>query len=178
MLWGTVLTGAFLVLVGWMYLSVHTAGHDQELVRTAELRRAGAMRLQLDEETGVRGFIASRDRVFLEPYTAAAPRIEGVIGRERSALQDLLEVHSVTAERLADDELQAHRAWESTFARPAIADPARATLQLQLRGKALIDRYRADNEAISHVLVTASADSEERSQQALARILLFGAVGG
>ena len=44
-------------------------------IRQAQLALAGVLQLQVDEESGIRGYAATRSREFLEPYYAAQARM-------------------------------------------------------------------------------------------------------
>jgi len=48
--------------------------------------RGGLLKLQIDEETGVRGYVIDRNGSFLQPYREAEARIGRVIRAEQSAL--------------------------------------------------------------------------------------------
>jgi signal transduction histidine kinase/DNA-binding response OmpR family regulator/CHASE3 domain sensor protein len=103
-----------------------------------------AANVALDSETGLRGWLVTHDRRFLEPYERAA------VVRE-SALSDLIDIEAdqprvkATAQRMTS---RVHE-WTRTFAEPIIAadgksaDPATA-LSLQLFGKGRMDLIRAD----------------------------------
>ncbi len=103
-----------------------------------------AANVAIDSETGLRGWLITHDRRFLEPYERAA------LARE-SALSDLIEIEAdeprvrATAQRMAS---RIHE-WTRSVAEPIIAadgksaDPATA-LSLQLFGKGRMDLIRAD----------------------------------
>src|SRR5215469_12135532 len=58
------LAAAFAVIAA----AVNQAANVQQSVRAAQLSRAFVLRLQLDEETGVRGYVETGDPVFLQTY--------------------------------------------------------------------------------------------------------------
>jgi len=119
------------------------------LIRQSQLLADSLARAQIDEETGIRGFAASGQTAFLEPFErgyAAFPK----------AMQDL-RAH-VTDPALGDqpdaaavvallDALQAENVrWIARVARPVLGgDPTSGTA---LAGKRLIDDFRADGERI------------------------------
>jgi diguanylate cyclase (GGDEF)-like protein len=120
---------------------------DDALVANVVLRT----KLMDDEETGQRGYLLTRDPVFLEPYRVARARIAGV---RRTSLQ--LAAGDARAIRLLR-ELSARgvrwEAWaEQLLGRPrAVNTPAKLTRQM-LAGKRLFDRYRqTTNDALRYL---------------------------
>ncbi len=78
----------------------------------------------------------------------------------------------------ADEQAAVHDSWESQVARPLIAAPDRADAgALHLRGKALIDRFRAADASIRKQLAAASQAGDRRFVFVLQRIGAFGVVG-
>jgi signal transduction histidine kinase len=93
----------------------------------------------VDEETGMRGYIATRDRIFLQPYSEAAGRLDGYFAL-------------LAAESAGDTNLVAqvavirglHGRWLVTVAAPLIANPSRRNAHvIQLQGKIMLDAIRA-----------------------------------
>jgi hypothetical protein len=119
------------------------------MVREAQLNAADVLRLQSDEETGVRGFVATHDAAFLETY--------------RTAVTELPVHVSAVAERLpqGSDDARAASAlsearalnarWRLEVAEPSIAnthhhvDEHHATQYL--------DRFRNDMDVVGAVLI-------------------------
>lgn len=99
-------------------------------------------RLQLDEETSLRGFMASGEPFYLEPYRSAAPqftpRLEEVARFNRDG--------KLAAEQAFVDDLRAaHDAWQRDVADVLIAHPNPPDALSRLRlGKADMDRMRGD----------------------------------
>lgn len=98
-------------------------------------------RLRVDQESGLRLYLLTNDERFLQPYRE---------GRDaaRNLEDQLRELISDNPEQLArnDKAIQAHEEWQS-FADQAVA-MARAgqdvsDMKFQLRGKELMDQYRA-----------------------------------
>jgi PAS domain S-box-containing protein len=97
-------------------------------------------RLRIDQESGLRGYLMTKDDRFLEPYRKGRDGARTLEAQIRQLLSD-------NPEQLERNEkaMQAYQEWKS-FADEAIAmakvgqdvsDP-----KLQLRGKALMDQYR------------------------------------
>jgi signal transduction histidine kinase len=101
-----------------------------------DLQRAFAV--SIDEETGVRGYVATHRTVFLAPYYAASGLAPGYFSALRSdSGPDLL------ADARSMDAL--HTRWVREVAIPLIARPDRSdALRIALLGKTLMDRLRAD----------------------------------
>lgn len=110
-------------------------------LRTSQSALIRAKEDMLDEETSIRGYAATRDPVFLQPYYPALKRLHYDLAYFRTNIvqanrPDLLPVATTL------DDLNAR--WIRTVAQPTLrARDPHATLQLQLRGKAIVDRFRA-----------------------------------
>lgn len=55
----------------WVRGTIAHNSDVQQRLQTAQLERGRLLKLQLDEETGVRGYLATGSRVYLQPYDAA-----------------------------------------------------------------------------------------------------------
>jgi serine phosphatase RsbU (regulator of sigma subunit) len=107
-------------------------------LRLGHLDRARLLRLQLDEETGVRGYAATRAQVFLEPYRVAVRAFPTVASSLTSRLRDLSVDPSPVQE-----EMRLNQQWLRNVARPLISNPSTAnSAAVQLLGKRLVDRFR------------------------------------
>ncbi len=103
-------------------------------------------RLIIDEESGLRGYVATSDMRFLEPYTRAIAELPSAFDTLMSLKLDDPEKKKVA--RLRAD----HDIWRESFALPLIAETmARDGAQmdtrditLNLQGKALMDIVRFD----------------------------------
>src|SRR5271165_5088669 len=166
----------FALLIAWIYLTVLDSGRQQRALRIAEDQRALTLRLQLDQETALRGYTSTANGVFLQPYRDAASRIEPALTAERAALAGL--ANSVNLAPLVDRQLALHREWDSTVAKPLREDPFRADgPTLQLQGKSLIDQFRRIDAQITSVLFKASEQADGALRTTLARIIAVGLIG-
>lgn len=105
-------------VVGAALLSNTTAAGDRLVDRIAPAQRE-ALRLEsalLDQETGVRGYLLTRDPKLLEPYErglenerASSRRLETLLDDENTARTDLTAVE------------EAARTWQESFAVPTLA---------------------------------------------------------
>ena len=151
---GLVAVGLPLALVGQLGIVRTLNAINLEVVRLREgqLAAVAALQLALDEETGIRGYAASRQRVFLEPYTSARARMSEQLG--------VLSVHLADsnpkgAERRAFDELgEINARWVRAVAEPVAAGQA-LDEKRALLGKTLMDRFRDDIRYIEALQVLA-----------------------
>ncbi len=168
---------ALLVAGGWfLHRVVSGSFYTGEQIRTARTLSAQVLKNQLDEETGLRGYAATRDPLYLEPYYAgrrsmAASFIE--LRRQAAAL-GLREVRAPLTDAVA-----VNTTWIRTVAAPLLVARGPNPRRLEQRGKALVDRFRTDI-----ARVNARIDARERivdagAQRAIDRVALFvaGAVG-
>ena len=132
-----------------------------------------------DAETGLRGWVATDDETFLEPYRSARSQVV----REQLRLQQYAEQHPDLRRDVARQDA-AVEDWFATYAEPRLdlpAGPANVSHQRFLVGKQKFDQVRAANAAVG----TKLSASLERSRLAAVRempwivaILVFVAVLG
>lgn len=96
----------------------------------------------VDEETGVRGFVATGNPVFLQPYQAGRRQFASILAEVRKDAKVARLSH-------LDPDLNAiaglHERWEHDVADPIVAGHVRApALHLEVLGKELVDRMRDD----------------------------------
>ena len=128
----------------------------------------------LDQETGLRGWLATGDMDFLEPYKQGQ--------RDWAAASDSLLDTSTSAQvrRLVLDMMLAHEAWEAwaekaTFMTVTEADRASGRLTEFLTvGRLLFDDYRDAQADATAVLAADRDDAFERQQVALVGALALG----
>lgn len=168
----------------WMLLAVAgmqlSAAVDARTQATAEAahsreqlsRMEAALRLTLDLETGVRGYVITGQSAFLAPYrqaTAALPEVLGTL-REGAAAQATPDRPAQLA-RISRIETLLER-WQSRVGRPEIAVRGRsaqeaAALVARGTGKRLIDAVRAEAAAFTR---TEGTRLREQEAAALARL--------
>jgi len=129
------------------YTIIAHAREGGRAINNAQAELAAIVQMTLDQETGVRGYTQTGDRVFLDPYRRATAAYPGTL----AALQTDARAAApgVRAKIAAFDEL--HARWAATVLVPLIAgrEPNRAGLLL--RGKAMLDDMR---------VIAASAQAE------------------
>jgi len=139
---------------------------------------------QLDEETGVRGYAATGNRVFLAPYEVARRRFPTLM---RALQRQLTAIGANDARTIAEDMDATNGRWVREVAEPvanATEDPRK--LGVQLAGKALVDHFRADSDRINSVVVAQQQAGQTAIRSAIDRIniliasaaIVIAAIGG
>jgi serine phosphatase RsbU (regulator of sigma subunit) len=170
---GAVSTIALIVLLlvggGITIRSLVTSGYnDTQMIRDTLGIARTSLSGQLDEETSVRGYSATKQRLYLEPYERARATLPETL----KTLHQRLEGRGMAAALLAlNDAIDANQTWLAQVAAPLIgARPDPNPLSTQLAGKLLVDRYRADIDAVISALVDREASIESSSRKAIDRI--------
>lgn len=158
---GLVAVGLPIALVAQLGIARTLTGIDADIaaVREGQFAVADVLELQLDEETGLRGYAASGQRSFLDPYRHGLVLLPARLADVRAQLarepdDDAAKAAAIELGRLNDE-------WIETVAVPVIANRG-DSLRRQERGKRLIERFRAD-------LVPIEAAFERRFAAAIAR---------
>ncbi len=137
------------------------------------------LRLQLDEETGLRGFLASGQRLFLQPYEEARQQFD-------AAWRVLDHLNKELKFREAQIPLrnlrQTHEQWQLQVADALINHPAASRVARQREAKLLVDRMRGDFAKIDKLLTIQLNDAVKNARTLLIRasastaalIFLFG----
>jgi len=133
-------SGFLLTLLSYIQYGRYSEEIDRSNALT--IRVAKLLALMVDVETGVRGYAATEDRIYLEPYQRAIVRIPDELKQlqVQAGRDERLYKHVDTLVRQANEEVQfAHRLIESVKER----DPASVTQSYMLVGKVRMDRLRA-----------------------------------
>jgi serine phosphatase RsbU (regulator of sigma subunit) len=154
---------------------VRASFQNEEQARSARALTFMTLRLQIDEETGVRGFAATHDRLFLLPYQDASAALPGTLGRLVPSLKALGLDDAVVA---AKDAQATNALWQRTVAAPLIAERATDAHAVERHGKELVDRYRLDVQRVQTSIVNRENQLDADTQTAIDRIglLVVGAV--
>jgi CHASE3 domain sensor protein len=172
------LLGAFRI-----YRQLDEAANVERTLVRAQQQLSFVVRAQLDEETGLRGFLATNERSFLDPFLSAVDTFDRRVDQVRGTLAPLgiSEVPPVLAEMK-----MLHNSWEQNVARPLLNSPhAPDALSRETLGKVLVDQLRSDSNHLTSLLdarlVMAQDDLKKRINEtlggAVASILLFGVLG-
>jgi PAS domain S-box-containing protein len=142
---------ALLLLAAALYVDIHNSNSTVGLIQQSDERITQTVLLEnliLDEETGLRGYQATGDARFLQPYLDAQADLE-------SQLEDLENVPGATASQR--DHLrhlrEAHDLWHNGFAEPVIsiirAGGQTNDVDQNLHGKQLMDSIRTDLDLVT-----------------------------
>lgn len=164
----------FIVVFGAAGLAVHSVIADafqkSEDVHTTRALLAQAVKEQLDEETGVRGYAVTRERLFLEPYRDGRARLPQTL----ALLQKFSAVLSLPAVSAAvRDAADTNRTWIATVAEPLVAGRTGNPVDVQRRGKRLLDRFRREIAASDRALNRRRLSVNDDMQRAISRVGIF-----
>jgi CHASE3 domain sensor protein len=120
----------------------------------------GLLRIQLAEETSLRGFVSTRDSMFLDEDKPPNPAFD----RQAEALEARLRDAAISdAVAVVEDMRRRHAEWERSVALPLLKNPvSRAAYGQQAQGKFITDQMSADAASLRGELGAAS-DAVERS---------------
>lgn len=157
----------------WATFQIRELSDRIATVDNARLNLSLALRYALDEESGLRGYMATHEPVLLQPYRAAHPKMEALLASlpgqfRRAGLYGALPHIADFARR--------HRVWHAQIAEPLLARPERSdAIRLEERGKQIFDGMRADVAAI-HVRSASYANAASRGMFDVMLIAAFVAV--
>lgn len=172
------LLGAFRI-----YRQLDDAAEVERTLVRAQQQLSFVVRAQLDEETGLRGFLATDQRSFLDPFLSAVDTFDQRVDQVRLTLAPL-GIHEVSPV-LAEMKML-HNSWEQNVARPLLNSPhAPDALSRQTLGKVLVDQLRSDSNHLTTLLdarlLLAQDDLKQRINETLGgavfSIVLFGVLG-
>jgi serine phosphatase RsbU (regulator of sigma subunit)/CHASE3 domain sensor protein len=129
----------FAVAGAYVRTTVLSAWVNDERTRTARGAALDVLSIQVDEETGIRGFAATRENLYLQPYYAGTKRFDSAAATLRRTLNvidwpdRIAIVNSIAA---------TNSEWQNTIARPIIAAKPANLERLSQRGKTLVDQFR------------------------------------
>lgn len=151
-------------LIGlWATFRIGELSERVATVDDARLSLSRAMRYALDEETGLRGYVATGEPLFLQPYRSAHPQIESLMLLMPGQFARAGLVEALPS---LNDFKRLHEAWHRDVAAPLLTNPKRAdATAIQEAGKRIFDRMRADVDSV-HVNASSftSAASRNMSQ--------------
>jgi len=162
----------FTAVVVLLYFSVLRTVRYEHAVRNADLLRALVVRLQLDEETGLRGYTSTGRTVFLQPYVQASRRFgTAFISLQKAAAS----LHDAGLQAPIAAERELHQRWIDEIARPLTVKPRnRRAPWLQLRGKFDTDQFRAQDDRLQRRLQKIAQSADDDLARALGYLVVFG----
>lgn len=167
-----VIVMAFGFVVGAVKGTLQNAFKAERAIGEAQRYADFAIGRQLDEQNGLRGYVASRRRAFLEPYEKASREIDATF----DALNLALVRAGLGEERPFVDRARAlNRRWQRQVAKPLLARPRHSEgAILEVRGKTLVDRYRATIAHVDRAIVARGALDTTAATLAVSRVGLLG----
>jgi serine phosphatase RsbU (regulator of sigma subunit) len=152
-----------------IYTQLESAARLQRVLVAAQRQLDDIVNIQLDQETSLRGYLATGDTLFLDPYT-----------RGKQSYEDALQTFDDTTHGLSLADMDAsiaemqklHTSWTVEVARPLLAKPhAKDAITRETLGKVLVDQLRSDTtrirELLEEQLNSAQAQLRQRIDQAL-----------
>jgi serine phosphatase RsbU (regulator of sigma subunit) len=139
-------------------------------VRDARALLFDSIKAQLDEETGLRGYLATHDRTFLQPYESGKAQMPRLLRNLDAAMQELGLPPAAIA---VDDMRRTNDTWIASFATPVLARRVQNSLALQRLGKGLVDRFRVDRDAAEQALNARNGELRQEFQTELVRLSIL-----
>lgn len=135
---GLISAVVFVAVIAYLLSVIQWVAHTDRVINNAN----EAVKLSIDMETGMRGFLLTGDEQFLDPYEVAKPRIQA----ELETLKQLVADNPQQVDRLS--RLQALQAAWNNFGKDMIAlrranDDYRTPIKLG-QGKRLTDEIRKE----------------------------------
>jgi two-component system sensor histidine kinase/response regulator len=173
---------AVVLLVGGIFASLalgissmsDTAQREQDTTRALQVASA-TERSVIDLETGLRGYLLTRERAFLAPYQAAVAALPGQLRTLEAALT------TPDQRRRAAALAAAIGTYERDYAKPLAALDGHLALgrgiALTRRGKQLVDALRARFAAITRIEQDLGARRAAASRQSAKRAMAVAAAG-
>jgi CHASE3 domain sensor protein len=125
--------------------SVGSSFAQGQQIRAVRTLLFGAIEAQLNEETGIRGYAATGDPQFLQPYHAARSELPSIFPQLSYHLYALGMPDALAAAQRAR---QLNQTWLRRVAEPTLHSRNRNLLGTERLGKALVDRFRAETASI------------------------------
>jgi CHASE3 domain sensor protein len=163
-----------LLIAGGLYVRSLIA---QSFAVESDLKEARALafsnlRYMLDEETGIRGYAATHQRIFLEPYESGLKAFPAEYARLEERARAL---HSDAATSAVADIGAREADYIRTVAAPLLANSKQNPEPIERHGKATVDAFRIDINVIDTAVAQRERAANAHVQSAIARIgLLVG----
>jgi len=140
-----------LLISGGLYVRtlINQAFATSSALESARAVAYDTLRFQLDEETGLRGFAATHERIFLEPYNRGKAVLRPAIADLKTRLPRLGLTQATGAVDDLDD-VAARYIVEVAAPLTRVSDPT--AYADELLGKRLVDRFRSDVRTINRVI--------------------------
>lgn len=161
----------FLTSTIWVRGAIARNAQTQQHLQTAQFLRGRLLKLQLDEETGMRGYLATGSLVFLQPYDSARHTFASMAQQ----LQDTL-----SALHMDDEQVRRERdinaQWLQKVAMPLLRNQHTVSPKTQRLGKFLVDAFRDSDNRLT-AAIQYRANEASAATNGLISHVLFGSVG-
>jgi serine phosphatase RsbU (regulator of sigma subunit) len=165
-----------------IYNQLDSAATVQNALVAAEQEIDEIVRIQLDQETGLRGYLASGETLFLQPYSQGNDNYDQAIANFDATSKDL----GIPGIGASTKQMKAlHEAWEREVALPLLKHPHDKTaLTRQTLGKVLVDQLQTDTKGVHTLLNERLLYGQDQLRRrinealfgGLASVLVFGLV--
>lgn len=144
----------------------------QARIQAAQLTLAQLVRMQIDEENYVRGYILTRDPFYLDQFKISKDEFHGRENLLRAVLgsEDL-----VQAQAALFDYDKVHSSWHQLVADPLMKHPNSSSSEIDKTSKGLTDQQTEDSQAIESILAKQNAIVGESTQDRINRTFSVGA---
>ncbi len=145
----------------------------------AQLNLQEMLRLQIDEENSLRGFVLTRDPFYVQQYSDAARQWTRKEAQVRAALATERLTHSL---QLLGQYDVVHNDWRDQIATPLLEHPGKSIVTLDKKSKAFIDYEAQAAEGVETAIAQTSAQLARSTQDQINRtsyvrafwLLIFG----
>lgn len=155
---------AILIFAVWQFAQVGQSLDGQALISRAAFAQHDRLLQMVNQETGVRGYVATGDPLYLQPYYESQDQYSrdvAIVANTQAAIPHLRA--SVARSFAASSDVQAYFRDEIALVRSGNDAQAKRNLS---RGKVLFDRLRALDAAVQR-----DADTQLNAQRAYTRLL-------
>ena len=161
-----------LLIGGGLYVRTLISGSFRTAASLGATRALAysTLRYMLDEETGVRGFAATRDPLFLEPYREALQPFATTARQLRSGLTQF---DAPAANGAGADIIAINAEYLRDVAAPLLRAPGGNINAVERTGKRLVDRFRSDVATIDDILSQRERVVNDDVQSSIDRIGLL-----
>ncbi|HEY1975881.1 MAG TPA: SpoIIE family protein phosphatase [Candidatus Baltobacteraceae bacterium] len=165
-----VLLVIFLGSTLWVRAAIARNAQTQQRLQNAQFERGRLLKLQLDEETGLRGYLATDLRVFLQPYDSARLTFPTMYARLDETVVSL-QIDDEPVRR----EQRINALWLATVAKPLLRSPHAAQPKTQKLGKFLVDAFRENDNELT-VVIQGRATAVTAATNGLISRVMFGSI--
>jgi serine phosphatase RsbU (regulator of sigma subunit) len=144
----------------------------QQLIRDVQYGRARLALVQLNEDSGIRGYVLTGDRRFLGPYFKTG-RSFGLVAPVVRAESQRLNLPTADLDAMQHDYVR----WRAAVAEPLLADPHPSDERALLyRGEALENDFRRHEAALRVVTTAAAQRADDDLRESIERTQAIGSL--